>query len=187
MSQALLIDDQCAIPAFDRLFLNDKDNKNILGLLFLLSTWHAYAKLCLHTDTTLEMFESICTVLCQALRHFAAVTCPRYATKELPQEADAQARTAIRNKATNASTTTKTKKFNMTMFKLHCIPDYPLAIQQYCYVFVGLRTTSFHSVLSSPITIHSPLSYTDYIGLPLSFLLIPYHSYRQSSLALSSG
>ena len=131
MSQALLIDDQCAIPAFDGLFPNDEDNKNILGLLFLLSTWHAYVKLRLHTDTTLEMFESICTVLCQALRHFAAVTCPRYATKELPREADARARTAIRNKATNASTTTKTKKFNMTTFKLHCIPDYPLAIRQY--------------------------------------------------------
>ena len=131
MSRASLIDDQCAIPAFDGLFPNDADNKRISDLLFLLATWHAYAKLRLHTDTTLEMFRSVGMALCQALRHFAAVTCPRYATKELPREADARARTAICNKARNASTTTKTKTFNMSTFKLHCIPDYPLAIRQY--------------------------------------------------------
>lgn len=127
----MLTDVQCSIPAFDGLFPNDDDNKSISELLFLLSTWHAYAKLRLHTDTTLEMMESIGMVLCQALRHFAGVTCPRYATKELPREADARARTAIRKKSSNGTSTGKTKTFNMTTFKLHCIPDYPLAIRQY--------------------------------------------------------
>jgi len=126
------MDDQCAIPAFDGLFPNDEDNRSISELLFLLATWHAYAKLRLHTETTLEMMESIGTALCQALRHFAGVTCPRYATKELPRETDTRARTALRNKARKASSTTvKTKTFNMTTFKLHCIPDYILAIWQY--------------------------------------------------------
>jgi hypothetical protein len=131
MSQSSLIDDKCAIPAFDGLFPNDEDNKSIAELLFLLATWHAYAKLCLHTDTTSEMLESIGTTLCQVLRHFAGVTCPRYATKELPREADARARTAICNKAKGPSTTGKKKTFNMTTFKLHCIPDYAQAIRQY--------------------------------------------------------
>ena len=41
--------------------------------------------------------------------------------------------------------------------------------------------------LSSSIAIHFPLIIRRYIGLPLSFLLIPYHPYRRSSLALSSS
>ena len=45
----------------------------------------------------------------------------------------------------------------------------------------------FLSVLSSHISIPFPLSLTDYIGLLLSFPLIPYPLYRQSSLVLSSG
>ena len=122
-----MTDEQCTIPAFDGLFPNDDDNRSISVLLFLLATWHAYAKLRLHTDTTLEMLETIGGSLCQALRHFAGVTCPQYATKELPQEANARAQIAICKKKAS-STTAKPKTFNMTTFKLHCIPDYPPAI-----------------------------------------------------------
>ena len=125
-----MTDEQCAIPAFDGLFPNDDNNRSISELLFLLATWHAYAKLRLHTDTTLEMFETIGGSLCQALRYFAGMTCSRYATKELPREADARARIANRQKKAS-SRTAKPKTFNMTTFKLHCIPDYPPAIQQY--------------------------------------------------------
>ena len=56
-----------------------------------------------------------------------------------------------------------------------------------CYVFVGVWTVPFHSVLSSLITICLPLILRRCIGLPLPFLLIPYHPYHQSSLALSGG
>ncbi|KAH9037100.1 hypothetical protein EDB85DRAFT_1809540, partial [Lactarius pseudohatsudake] len=55
--------------AFDGLF-REEDNKSIRELLFLLATWHAYAKLHLHTDTTLQMFETVGKALCHALRHF---------------------------------------------------------------------------------------------------------------------
>ena len=85
-----LIDNQSAIPAFDGLFPVE-DDKSIKNLLFLLATWHAYGKLRLHTDTTLEMFEQVGTSLCQALRHFTTVTCPRYVMRELPQEVGARA------------------------------------------------------------------------------------------------
>ena len=70
-----LIDLECSIPAFEGLFY-EEDNRSISELLFLLSTWHTYAKLRLHTDTTLEMLETVAKALCQALRHFAVVTCP---------------------------------------------------------------------------------------------------------------
>ncbi|KAH9161682.1 hypothetical protein EDB89DRAFT_2029564 [Lactarius sanguifluus] len=132
---------QCSIPAFDGLY-REEDNRSINELLFLLATWHAYAKLRLHTDTTLEMFQTVGTTLCQALRHFASVTCPRYATKELPREANArvarQRKGATRSNAESQSTgnarTGKErtgKQFNMSTYKIHCIPDYVPAIRKY--------------------------------------------------------
>ena len=131
-----MIDHECSIPAFDGLFY-EEDNRSISELLFLLSTWHAYAKLRLHTDTTLEMLETVTKALCQALRHFAAVTCPRYTTKELPREVNARIKCqqaqamcgAKANKPTGNSV--KVKRFNMSTYKIHCIPDYPDAIRKY--------------------------------------------------------
>jgi hypothetical protein len=53
-----------------------EDDRSIKELIFLLATWHGYAKLCLHTDTTLEMMETVGTALCQAIQDFATITCP---------------------------------------------------------------------------------------------------------------
>jgi hypothetical protein len=127
---------QCAIPVFDGLF-PEEDDKSISKLIFQLATWHAYAKLRLHTDTTLEMMDLVGTDLCQALRHFATVICPRYSTRELPREVNArlsrERQQAKRGKATKQrkKSTIKDKRFNMTTFKLHCIPDYVPAIRRY--------------------------------------------------------
>ena len=68
----------------------EEDDRSIKELLFLLVTWHAYAKLRLHTDTTLEMMKVVVTDLCQALRNFTTEICPRYTTRELPKEARAR-------------------------------------------------------------------------------------------------
>jgi hypothetical protein len=119
------------MPVFDGLF-GEEDNRSIINLLFLLATWHAYAKLRLHTDTTLLMFEQVGTALCQALRHFATVTCLRYVTRELPRETSARA-TRQRSQAANrrSNNTGKVKVFNLNTYKMHCIPDYPTAIRKY--------------------------------------------------------
>ncbi|KAH9021906.1 hypothetical protein EDB85DRAFT_1871611, partial [Lactarius pseudohatsudake] len=126
---------QCSIPAFEGLFPNDGDNRIVSDLLFLLSTWHAYAKLHLHTESTLEKQAAIGTSLCQTLRKFANITCPRYATKELPREATArkarQQNQAARTGKKPASTKAKQIRFNMTTFKMHCIPDYPAVVRRY--------------------------------------------------------
>ena len=130
---------KCSIPVFDGLFL-EQDNRSISELLFLLATWHAYAKLRLHTDSTLEMLELVSKALCQALRHFASVTCPRYTTKELPREVRQrlarQQTQAARGRSragntTSSSGTGKVKRFNMSTYKMHCIPDYPDAIRKH--------------------------------------------------------
>ena len=131
-----LTERECSIPAFDGLFY-EEDNRSISELLFLLSTWHAYAKLRLHTDTTLGMLETVAKALCQALRQFATVTCPRYATKELPREVNARLKRqqahATRGERANKTTsnTVKVKRFNLSTYKIHCIPDYPDAIRKY--------------------------------------------------------
>ncbi|THH07280.1 hypothetical protein EW146_g9368 [Bondarzewia mesenterica] len=51
---------QCSIPVFEGL-LPSPHNEIILDLLFTLATWHAYAKLCLHTETTLGFFDTTTT------------------------------------------------------------------------------------------------------------------------------
>jgi hypothetical protein len=135
----LLIKHECSIPVFDGLFL-EEDNRSISKLLFLLATWHAYAKLRLHTDTTLGMFETVTKALCQALRHFATVTCPQYTTKELPrevrahmtcQQAQATRSSANARNTTSSSRSSKVKWFNMSTYKTHCLPDYLDAIWKY--------------------------------------------------------
>lgn len=45
---------QCSIPVFEGL-LDDPHDTILMNLLFLLATWHAYAKLRMHTDTTLTV------------------------------------------------------------------------------------------------------------------------------------
>jgi hypothetical protein len=153
-----LINLQCSIPAFKGLFPHDEDNKIISNLLFLLATWHAYAKLCLHTKSTLEKQEAVGVSLCQALRTFTNVTCPCYATKELPQEANA--RTARQQtQATqggrarrSAGSAVKPKRFNMSTYKVHCIPDYIAAIQRY-----GTTDSYNTQIVSSVLLVSDPL------------------------------
>ena len=70
---------QCVIPVFDGL-LNDEDHATVLDLLFELATWHALAKLHLHTDSTLQSLEGSTTRLGQALRKFASTTCEKFDT-----------------------------------------------------------------------------------------------------------
>ena len=81
--------------------------------------------------------DSVSTALCQAIRNFATITCPRYRTRELPREVRArtsrQQEQAKRGKATKQIRTNgvKDKQFNLTTFKLHCIPDYVPTIRKY--------------------------------------------------------
>jgi hypothetical protein len=116
------------MPVFDGLFADDEDNGTILDLLFLLATWHGYAKLWLHTDNTLQMFEAVGHSLCDALRHFAFETSPKYRTKELPMKLNACLRYEKGKGKQRDSSGSQLKKFNLATYKIHCIPDYPSAI-----------------------------------------------------------
>jgi len=108
----------------------------------VLATWYVHAKLHLHTETTLRLFEQTTAMLGTLLRHFVSVTCVAFKTKELPQEeATCRQRKAaqVAKKATSAITSTgdktgkqlallientKDKVFSLSTFKLHSLGDY---------------------------------------------------------------
>ena len=77
----------------------------VLDMLFALAEFHAFAKMRLHTERTLELFEKSIKTLGEAVRKFETVTCAAYDTKELPRETAARGR---REAAAAAKTGDKT-------------------------------------------------------------------------------
>jgi hypothetical protein len=63
-----------------------------MTLLYRLAEWHGLAKLRMHTDSTLILFQSVTTSLCREIRNFRTVTCEAFETVELEKEANARAR-----------------------------------------------------------------------------------------------
>jgi len=114
-------------------------NEIILDLLFTLATWHAYAKLRLHTSTTLAMLEKATKMLGSILRRFSQTTCKEYKTTELPQEEAARGRRQAAKAAREGSSSTgnppatgfKQRRFNLSTYKLHALGDYANTIQEY--------------------------------------------------------
>ena len=55
-------------------------------MLFSLAEFHAFAKMRLHTERTLELFDQSVIKLGEDMRKFETVVCAAYETKELPRE-----------------------------------------------------------------------------------------------------
>lgn len=117
-----------------------------MDLLFELATWHALAKLRLHTDTTIRDLENSTARLGLNLRRFRSDVCDKFLTKELPSEEAARGRrkaALAAKKAKAGSSTTVTSKgkekvsegesqrrrFNLATYKLHALGDYPRYIR----------------------------------------------------------
>lgn len=129
---------QCAIPVFEDL-LPEPHNGTILDLLYTLATWHALAKLRLHTEWSVDYFEAITKLLGRKLRVFVKSTCKDYDTKELPREVAARGRRksslAGQKSQSNRTPTTqpgaRKKVFSLRTYKLHALGDYPRAIRTF--------------------------------------------------------
>ena len=80
------ISSQCSIPVFENLLPNKHHNTLTMDMLFIFCIWHAYAKLQLHTSSTLQALAETTQVLGASLQQFVKVICSCYATKELPRE-----------------------------------------------------------------------------------------------------
>ena len=103
-----------------------------MEMLFTLSSWHAYAKLREHTDTTLGFFDEETSALGRVMRTFKAKTCSAYHTRELPRETAARGRRKAKlAKTGNSSTEPKQKVFNLNTYKYHRPGDYPAAVREF--------------------------------------------------------
>ncbi|KAF8874231.1 hypothetical protein BD779DRAFT_1476607 [Infundibulicybe gibba] len=137
---------QCALPVFENLLPAPFDTV-VLNLLFELATWHAFAKLRLHTETTLDSLDNSTTRLGSALHQFHKKVCLKFETFDLPSEEAARGRRkaamatkARKEKASGPADTTGTTKpgstrkrryFNFFTYKLHALGDYVRSIRTY--------------------------------------------------------
>jgi len=117
---------------FDGL-LPDEHNKILLDLLFTLATWHAYAKLRLHTDTTLAFFDTVTSILGEQLWYFLKTTCEAFQTKETPSEVASRARRNAQKANSSGSGTTGAQQrgLNLSTYKLHALGHYPDTIRRF--------------------------------------------------------
>jgi Sec-independent protein translocase protein TatA len=73
--------------------------------------WHGLAKLCLHTDATLAILDSVTASLGQALQEFKMKTCSMFATRELKKEENSRKRKqATQKKASQVKKTSPTQE-----------------------------------------------------------------------------
>ena len=149
------------MPCFEGLFL-DSCNKLVLDLLFTLAFWHGYAKLRLHSDSSLRVLEGATKVFGTLIRKFKSTICPRYKTKLTPREQDARTRRQTKSKGKGkgkAKGIQQTESaveyvFNICTYKMHAMGDYPSTIQR-----MG-TTDNFNS---QNVSISSICTVTDYV------------------------
>ena len=134
----MLPDGQCSIPAFDGL-LPEPFNGMLLRLLYKAAEWHALAKLRLHTDSTLDLLESVTREFGRLTRQFRDKSSDEFDTVELPRESSA------RKGGTK-------KKLNLNTYKFHALGDYVATIRLFG------TTDSYSTQLVSSISRHVAIS-----------------------------
>jgi hypothetical protein len=105
-----------------------------MTLLYRTAEWHAFAKLRLHTESTLQHLERLTTELGQLTRKLRDTTQSAFATFELPKETEARKRRQSsgkgKGKATAGNASRKNLKFlNLFTYKWHALGDYVRAIR----------------------------------------------------------
>ena len=146
---------QVALPVFEGLLARPYDTV-VCDLLFTLCLWHAYAKLRLHTASTVDSLSAATTTLGAQLRNFQTRVCSHFETRELPREEAARGRRTAAMTARGGGTTgraqsrarggtsaqassssaankpsAKKKVFNLMTYKLHALGDYVKAIMAF--------------------------------------------------------
>ncbi|KAJ3804112.1 hypothetical protein F5876DRAFT_70902 [Lentinula aff. lateritia] len=106
---------QCAPTCFEGLFATRSQEIDDLvqNLLTHMATWHAYTKLHLHTDLTLESFEVATVELGCLLHTFAIQTAEKFDTGLLPHSES------------------RRKLFNLNTYKFHALGDYPWTLRTF--------------------------------------------------------
>jgi hypothetical protein len=138
---------QCSIPAFEDL-LDEPHNKRLMKLLYRTAEWHAFAKLRMHTNSTLEHLEVLTKEFGYLMQQFRDLTCSEFRTAELPCEAaawnrqqqHAQARVSLASTTGTASagsqlpsckSSAQMVTLNLSTIKFHSLGDYMRTIQMF--------------------------------------------------------
>ena len=106
-----------------------------MTLLYRTAEWHAFAKLRLHTENTLQHLEKLTTELGKLMRNFRDRTQSAFVTSELPKEMAAQKRRQKsgrkgKEKAEAGNNSgKKPKNLNLLTYKWHALGDYVQAIR----------------------------------------------------------
>jgi hypothetical protein len=77
-----------------------------MKLLYRTAEWHGFAKLRLHTDSTLKHLQSLTKEFGRLMREFRDQTCSQFQTFELQREVDARNRNQQRRLANTSSVVT---------------------------------------------------------------------------------
>ncbi|THU84722.1 hypothetical protein K435DRAFT_687002, partial [Dendrothele bispora CBS 962.96] len=159
---------QLSMPAFEGLIPDKEQEKIVQNLLFDLLTFHAHAKLRMHTDNTLKSFRLATRALGQSLRQFSNKTCAFYSdTKELPREKAARLRKSAnsakakkasdknQSQSTSQSSHIKGKKFSMETYKTHALSHYPDHVEKFgSYDSVSTRDVSSFCILIFTVALY---------------------------------
>ncbi len=103
-----------------------------MTLLYRTAEWHAFAKLRLHTDSTLQHLEKLTTELGKLVRDLRDITESNFTTLELPKEKGQRQRRETsdhRKKNTGGSSGQKPRSLNLFTYKWHALGDYVRAIR----------------------------------------------------------
>ncbi len=105
-----------------------------MTLLYRTAEWHAFAKLRLHTDSTLQHLEKLTTELGKLMREFTDITQSSFDTLELPKEKGARQRrqlskTEKQNEVRSGSSGKKVRNLNLFTYKWHALGDYVRTIR----------------------------------------------------------
>ena len=106
-----------------------------MTLLYRTAEWHAFAKLRLHTESTLQHLEKLTTELGKLMRNFRETTQSAFVTSELPKEMEARKRrqkSGSKGKekaAAGNNSGKKPKNLNLLTYKWHALGDYVQAIR----------------------------------------------------------
>lgn len=147
----------------------------LMDLLFELATWHALAKLRLHTETTVCDLEASTHRLGVQMREFEKEVCSMYETKELQGEEAARKRRAAATKSKDPAkkpltaskakaiakvkegptSQAKLKKLNLHTYKFHALGAYARAIRLY-----GTSDSYSSQIVYFPLFFHSDFLHT---------------------------
>lgn len=113
--------------------LPEPHNTTVLDLVFLLATWHALAKLGIHTDTSLCLLDIATTALGSGLRYFVGITCQNFKTVETSAEFSKRRRgqTTDTSQKSSEPAGRQPKMLSLKTIKLHFLGDYVECIKSF--------------------------------------------------------